>query len=181
MAEGATVGKKGFIWHTFGYQARKGDQMNQRKLYQWVRKTSKGWEGMSRHFRENVAVFSRAVVCAESSQIRKIAGMAGGQADSQRRRLQRFVKQEHDLSTFFKNWTRSVMKALGERSVVLVVDESKLKAQFGTMAVGLAYEGRCIPLAWRMYLANSRADYPAEGQAEMIMGLLQQVASGMPT
>jgi len=140
-----------------------------------------GWEEVSRHFRENVVVFSRAVVRAESSKIRKIAGMAGGQADSQRRRLQRFVKQEHDLSTFFKNWTRSVMKALGERSVVLVVDESKLKAQFGTMAVGLAYEGRCIPLAWRMYLANSRADYPAEGQAEMIMGLLQQVASGMPT
>jgi len=154
--------------------------MNRRKLYQWVRKTSKGWEGVSRHFRENVAVFSRAVVCAESSQIRKIAGMAGGKVDSQRRRLQRFVKQEHDLATFFKNWTRSVVKAVGERSVVLVVDESKIKARFGVMAVALAYEGRCIPLAWRLYPANSRADYPAEGQVGMIMGLLQQVASGMP-
>jgi hypothetical protein len=154
--------------------------MNQRKLYQWVRKTSKGWEGVSRHFRENVVVFSRAVVCAESSQIRKIAGMAGGQADSQRRRLQRFVKQEHDLGGFFKNWTRSVMKAVGKQSVVLVVDESKLKAQFGVMAVALAYEGRCIPLAWRIYGANSRDAYPVEGQAEMVMGLLQQVASGLP-
>jgi len=154
--------------------------MNRRKLYQWVRKTSKGWEGVSRHFRENVAVFSRAVVCAESSQIRKIAGMAGGQADSQRRRLQRFVKQEQDLPNFFKNWTRSVVKAVGQRSVVLVVDESKLKAQFGVMAVALAYEGRCIPLAWRMYCANKRADYPAEGQVGMVMGLLQQVARGMP-
>ena len=154
--------------------------MNPRKLYQWVRKTSKRWEDVSRHFRENVVVFSRAVVRAESSQIRKVAGMAGGQADSQRRRLQRFVKQEHDLPTFFKNWTRSVVKAVGESSLVLVVDESKIKAQFGTMVVGLAYEGRCIPLAWRMYKANSRADYPTEGQAEMIIGLLQQVAKGMP-
>lgn len=135
---------------------------------------------MSRHFRENVAVYSRAVVCAESSQIRKIAGMAGGQADSRRRRLQRFVKQEQDLGTFFKNWTRSVVKAVGSRSVVLVVDESKIKDQFGVMAVALAYEGRCIPLAWRMYQANSRTDYPAEGQVGMIMALLQQVASGMP-
>jgi hypothetical protein len=106
--------------------------------------------------------------------------MAGGQADSRRRRLQRFVKQEQDLATFFKNWTRSVVKAVGERSVVLVVDESKIKAQFGVMAVALAYEGRCIPLAWRMYQANSRADYPAEGQVGMVMGLLQQIASGMP-
>jgi len=135
---------------------------------------------MSRHFRENVVVFSRAVVRAESSQIRKIAGMAEGQADSQRRRLQRFVKQEQDMPNFFKNWTRSVVKAVGERSVVLVVDESKIKAEFGLMAVAQAYESRCIPLAWRMYRANSREDYPAEGQVGMIMALLQQVASGMP-
>jgi len=154
--------------------------MNQRKLYQWVRKTSKRWEGVNRHFRENVVVFSRAVVRAESSQIRKIAGMAGGQADSQRRRLQRFVKQEQELALFFKNWTQSVVKAVGERSVVLVIDESKIKAQFGVMVVGMNYEGRCIPLVWRMYQANSHVDYPAEGQAEMIIGLLQQVASGMP-
>jgi len=145
-----------------------------------VRKTSKGWEGVSRHFRENVVEFSRAVVRAESSQIRKIAGMAGGRVDSQRRRLQRFVQQEQALPPFFKNWTRSVVKALGTRSVVLVVDESKIKAQFGVMAVGLAYEGRGIPLAWRMYQANNRAAYPSEGQAQMIISLLQQVANGMP-
>jgi len=154
--------------------------MNPRKLYQWVRKTSKEWEGVSRHFRENVVVFSRAVVRAESSQIRKIAGMAGGHADSQRRRLQRFVQGQQPVSRFFGNWTRSVVKALGVQSVVLVVDETKIKARFGVMVVGAVYEGRCIPLAWRVYVTNSAADYPAEGQAAMIMGLLQQVAKGMP-
>lgn len=154
--------------------------MNQRRLYQWVRKTSKGWAGVSRHFRENVVQFSRAVVRAESSHIRKIAGMAGGKADSQRRRLQRFVKQEHDLTVFFENWTRSVVKAIGKRSVVLVVDESKIKAEFGLMTVAQVYEGRCIPLAWRLYRANRRADYPAEGQVGMILALLQPIARGMP-
>lgn len=154
--------------------------MNQRKLYQWVEKISKGWEGVSRHFQENVVVFSRAVVRAESSHIRKLAGMAGGQADSQRRRLQRFVAQDQPLPTFFKNWTGSVVKALGQKTVVLVVDETKLKTVFGVMVVGLVYEGRCIPLAWRVYRANSRADYPAEGQAAMIMSLLEVVASGLP-
>jgi hypothetical protein len=151
--------------------------MNPRKLYQWVRKTSKGWQDVNRHFRENVTVFSRAVVRAESSQIRTIAGVAGGSADSQRRRLQRFVAQQQPLSAFFKNWTRSMVRALGSQSVVLVVDETKLKGRFGVMVVGIAYEGRCIPLAWQVYGVKA---YPAEGQVEMIINLLKAVASGLP-
>jgi Transposase DDE domain len=154
--------------------------MNQRKLYQWVGKISKGWSGVSRHFRENVRVFSRAVVRSQSSQIRKIAGVAGGQADSQRRRLQRFVHQSQPLQPFFAGWTHSVVKALKQRSIVLVVDETKLKATFGVMVVGVVYEGRCIPLAWRVYRANSAGDYPREGQARMIMRLLKSVKAGLP-
>ena len=154
--------------------------MNQGKLYQWVGETSKGWEGVSRHFRENIEVFSRAVVRARSSHIRKLAGLAGGKADSQRRRLQRFVAQPQPMSAFFKNWTERVMQAIGKRPVVLVVDETKLKAVFGVMVVGVVYEGRCIPLAWRVYRANRADAYPEEGQAEMIIGLLQHIAGGVP-
>lgn len=154
--------------------------MNLRKLYQWVGKMSKDWDGVTRHFRENVQVFSRAVVRAQSSQIRKIAGMAGGRADSQRRRLQRFVGQQAVLPVFFRGWTNSVVKTLQQRQVVLVVDETKLKAAFGVMVVGVVYEGRCIPLAWRVYRANSAADYPAEGQSRMIIRLLKQVRAGLP-
>jgi hypothetical protein len=155
--------------------------MSQRQLYQWVGKTSKSWGEVTRHFRENVQVFSRAVVKAQSSQVRKIAGVAGGRADSQRRRLQRFLHQPQGLNGFFRGWTASVVKALKQRQVVLVVDETKLKAAFGVMVVGVVYEGRCIPLAWRVYRANSAADYPAEGQARMIIRLLKQVRAGLPT
>lgn len=155
--------------------------MNQRQLYQWVGKVSKSWQGVSRHFRENVRVFSRAVVVAQSSQIRKIAGAAAGRADSQRRRLQRFMKQDQPMAVFFANWSRSVLKALKQRQVVLVVDETKLKAQLGVMVVGVVYEGRCIPLAWRIYRANSRQEYPREGQVGMILDLLQPIRAGMPT
>ena len=154
--------------------------MNLRQLYQWVKKSSKGWTGVTRHFRENVQVFSRAVVRAQSSQVRKLAGVAGGRADSQRRRLQRFLQQPQPLPAFFKGWTHSVVKALNQRQLVLVVDETKLQAALGVMVVGVVYEGRCIPLAWRVYRANRRADYPAEGQAGMIMGLLKQVRAGLP-
>lgn len=154
--------------------------MNLRQLYQWVKKSSKQWDGVSRHFRENVVVFSRGVARAQSSHIRKIAGCVGGQPEHQRRRLQRFLGAQTPLNRFFPGWSASVVKTLKLRRVVLVVDETKLKDQMGVMVVGVVYEGRCIPLAWRVYRANSHADYPAEGQARMIIRLLKQVRAGLP-
>jgi hypothetical protein len=141
---------------------------------------SKEWRGVSRHFRENVQVFSRAVVRAQSSQVWKIAGMAGGRTESQRRRLQRFLAGDQPMAAFFQAWTGSVVKTLKVREMVLIVDETKIKAKFGVMVVGLAYEGRCIPLAWHVYQANCAAAYPAEGQTGLIIGLLQQVEAGLP-
>jgi hypothetical protein len=154
--------------------------MNNRELYQWVKRESKRWPGMTRHFRENVVVFSRAVARAQSSQLRKIAGCAGGRVDSQRRRLQRFVSQEKDLNTFFRGWSKTVVKGIGTKSVVLVVDETKLKDELGMMVVGVDYEGRCIPVAWRVYRANSADDYPDEGQSRLVIRLLKQVKAGLP-
>jgi hypothetical protein len=154
--------------------------MNPKQLYHWVRHMSKTWSGVTRHFRENVCVFSRAVVRAQSSQLRKIAGCAGGKADSQRRRLQRFVKGQQPLTAFFQAWTRSVVTAFKLGSVVLVVDETKLKDQLGVMVVGIVHDKRCLPLAWRVYRANSATGYPVEGQVEMIMSLLKAVQAGLP-
>jgi hypothetical protein len=84
------------------------------------------------------------------------------------------------MERFFQAWTSSVVGWLKSRQVVLVVDETKLKAAFGVMVVGVVYEKRCIPLAWRVYRANSAADYPREGQARMIIQLLKQVRAGLP-
>ena len=154
--------------------------MNPKRLYHWVRHVSKTWSGVTRHFRESVCVFSRAVVRAESSHLRRIAGCAGGNSDSQRRRLQRFVKRPQPLEVFFAAWTQSVMRHVKPSQVVLVVDETKLKDRLGVMVVGLVYEKRCLPLAWRVYRANSAADYPAEGQVQMILALLAAVKNGLP-
>ena len=73
-----------------------------------------------------------------------------------------------------------MVKTLKQRTVVLVVDETNLKGKIGVMVVGVVYQGRCIPLAWRTYKANSSADYPSEGQARMIIRLLNQVRAGLP-
>jgi len=154
--------------------------MNQKKLYHWVEKVSKDWQGVTRHFRENVRVFTQGVARSKSSHLRQIAGSSGGNADSQRRRLQRFVGNSKPLEAFFTSWTRSVIKALASDEVVLVVDETKLEDRLGVMVVGVAYKERCIPLAWRVYRANSSEDYPAEGQNEMILTLLKHVKAGMP-
>lgn len=151
-----------------------------RQLYQWVKRESKTWSGVSRHFRANVEVFSRGVVRARSSHLRQIAGCVGGRGENPRRRLQRFVLPHTRLEPFFRGWTGSVVRALKQEQVVLLVDETKLQDQFGVMVVGVAFEGRCIPLAWRVYRANSHADYPAEGQSRMIIRLLKQVRAGLP-
>ena len=153
--------------------------MNSKQLYQWVETSSKDWHGFTRHFRENMRVFSQGVVRAQSSQIRKIAGATVGRAESQRRRLQRFLQQEHKLKLFFQYWTKTLLASLKLKEMVLVVDETKLKAQLGVMVVGLIYKARCIPLAWRIYRANSASAYPQEGQARMIIRLLKQVRAGV--
>lgn len=153
--------------------------MKSQELYQWVESSSKGWTGFTRHFRENLAVFSRGVVRSQSSQIRKIAGVSGGKPESQRRRLQRFLKQAHDLKAFFGHWTRTVVQKLKLKELVVVVDETKLKAKLGVMVVGLVYQGRAIPLAWRVYPANSAEGYPPEGQARMIIRLLKHIRAGL--
>jgi hypothetical protein len=151
-----------------------------KQLYQWVEKTSNQWDAMTRHFRASVVVFSRGVVRTQSSQVRKIAGCAGGQPDSQRRRLQRFLKRPIAMESFFGGWTRSVIAQVKPREVVLIVDETKLTDQWGVMVVGLAYQRRCIPLAWAVYRANCAEDYPDDGQVGLILRLLQAVQTGVP-
>ena len=159
--------------------------MNPRRLYQWVGKVSKSWTGFSRHFQEIVTVFSRGVVVSQSSQIRKIAGSVPGQVESQRRRLQRFMSRSINMDDFFTEWTRTVFKAVFKsiraREIVLIVDETKLKSEFGVMAVGMAYENRCIPLAWTIYKANSHKEYPPEGQVMMILNMLRAIQAGLPS
>lgn len=154
--------------------------MNPRRFYHWTKKISKGWKGFSRHFRKNVQLFSYGVARAQSSHLRKIAGCVGGRASSQRRRLQRFVSQAVEMDNFFQQWTRSLARHLKRARWVLVVDETKLKDQFGVMVVGIVFHERCIPLAWHVYEANDAAAYPAEGQVNLILRLLALVQAGLP-
>lgn len=107
--------------------------MNQRKMYHEVKEITTGWDVVTRHFRANVVQFSRAVARASSSQLRVIAGHAEGEADSQRRRLQRFVKREYDMAAIFKAWTQRLVSMLGLKDLTLIVDETKAHVGGGSL------------------------------------------------
>jgi hypothetical protein len=69
------------------------------------------------------------------------------------------------------------MSGLFTDEVILLVDETHLGDHLSMMMVGVAYEHRCIPLAWRCYQPD---DYPAEGQVQLIAQLLHIVDEGLP-
>lgn len=155
--------------------------MSLKQVYQWRKEITSqlpslsAWQGM------NVALFSIGIIEAESSQQRAIARKLWpyGKRESLERRQQRYLANEGvQLDDLIPEWTAWVMRALERHEeLVLLVDETKLSDHLGAMVLGLAYEGRCLPLAWRCYEVD---DYPAEGQVGVIMQLVEAVAQGLP-
>ena len=157
--------------------------MNLAVFYQWQQGIAKdfpilnGWQAM------NLALFSFALALAGSCHQIAIARhvRCGEQLDSAIKRLQRFLGNEKWLGQhFFIALSKWVLRSMAFEYVHLLVDETKLKDHLGIMMVGIAFDGRCIPLAWRCYKANSAADYPPEGQVELIAGLLELIRAGIP-
>lgn len=157
--------------------------MNQQKLYQWLGEVTSQLNGLNRWQQDNIALFSYGVASARSCQEWKIASYLSeyGQVASLRRRLQRFLSNQGlRMSEFFREWSGWVVSGYSGKTLWLVVDETKLHDRLAAMVVGLVYERRCIPLAWRCYVANSAAAYPAEGQLEVIRQLLLAIREGLP-
>jgi hypothetical protein len=156
--------------------------MNLDILYQWTNELAMQLPGLNSWQAANLALFSYGVIEAESSQQMKIARkvVCGEQTASAEKRLRRFIANEGlELSRFFVEWTTWMLRCLEGQRVVLLVDETKLADRLALMVVGLAFEGRCIPLAWRCYRANDASAYPAEGQVELIAQLLAIVKQGI--
>jgi len=157
--------------------------MNYKLLYQWEQQLAEHLPCLNSWQRANVALFSYGIVRAESCQQETVARQVscGESVASTARRWRRFLDNNaFPLHAVFAEWSRWVVQALGTSKVTLLVDETKLDDRIGVMLVGIAWEGRCLPLAWRTYRANSAADYPAEGQVKVIEALLQQIKAGIP-
>jgi hypothetical protein len=161
----------------------KGCSMNQKILYQWTEEIAIRLMSLNSWQVANVALFSLGVIQAESSRQRQIAQkvICGERVESAARRLRRFIANERvSLEKVFEDLTGWIVDELPTNTVYLLVDETKLGDRLGVLVVGVAWEGRCIPLAWRCYIANSAADYPEEGQVKVIEKLLACVKRGMP-
>ena len=175
--------KEAFIVHTGRLNDNPVGTMNEHLLYQWEQEIAEHLPEMNSWQQANVALFSYGVVMAGSSQQGSVARQVNGaeRVTSTVKRWQRFLgNAAFDLEGFFVTWSRWVLGALGHSRVTLLVDETKLGDRLAAMVVGVAWEKRCLPLAWQVYGANSAADYPAEGQVKMIEGLLRLVKAGLP-
>ena len=86
-----------------------------------------------------------------------------GKADSVDRRIQRWLDNERiDSEACQRAWASWVLSYVDTRQrLTLLVDETKLSTHMNAMVVGLAYQRRCLVLAWRCYAPD---DWP-EGQA----------------
>ncbi len=157
--------------------------MNLKVLYQWFEQLARHLPSMNYWQLCNLTLFCVGVLLSESSQQMSIARKVVDKqrVSSMERRLRRFLSnQKWDMNRFMVEWTRWILSCLEDEYIHLFVDESKLGNRIGIMMVGVGFENRCIPLAWRCYKGNSAKDYPPEGQVEVITGLLELVRAGLP-
>lgn len=154
--------------------------MNLKILYQWQEEIARHMPSLNTWQVNNVALFSQGIIYAESCQQEQIARQVacGERVRSAARRLRRFLaNQTLDLERVFADWTRWILAGLESTELYLCVDETKLSERMATMMVGIAWEGRCIPVAWRCYDPHA---YPAEGQVKVIEQLLQAIQPSIP-
>lgn len=149
--------------------------MNQEQLYQWMEtlqlRLSLGkWQALT------LAGFSLGVMLSEKCQLARVAERLSewGKADTVERRLQRWLNNERiEILPCQERWMQWVLQtAISARQrVYLLVDETHLSDNLSTMMAGLAYQRRCIGLAWQSYPPD---DWPC-GQVELIGALLKRV------
>jgi hypothetical protein len=152
--------------------------MNREELYTWQTEVLQCFGCLSKWQALGLALLSYGVMVVGRCQMGAVAEslVLAGSYETVKRRLKRWLDNGGiDVSVCCVAWVRWVVGQVSE--VVLLVDETALGVHVSVMLVGLAYHGRCIPLAWRCY---HKAAYPAEGQVALIHGLLKVVAAGLP-
>jgi hypothetical protein len=157
--------------------------MNLKPLYQWIETIRAHFPNLKKWQAVGLALFSYGIVQARQCQASQVAEALGeiGKADTVERRLQRWLANRGiGVTVCCQWWVRWVSHQFEGKRLILLVDETKLGDRIGVMLVSLAFEQRAIPLMWRCYMANSAADYPAEGQVKLIAGLLTSMLVWLP-
>ena len=157
--------------------------MNLKVLYQWMEQVEKHFPNLKKWQAVGLALFSYGVVLSEQCQVSKVAEKLGaiGRIPTVERRLRRWLANDKiNVEVSCQAWVKWVWENFELRRAVLLVDETKLGDRVGVMMVSLAFEKRAIPLGWCCYRANSKLDYPGQGQVYLIWGLLAKVLEALP-
>lgn len=157
--------------------------MSQGQLYAGLISIVQNLKGLGYWQAVGMALFSMGVVLAESCQLTRVAEQlaAWGSADSLERRFQRWIANPRlDMQVCSESWVKWVWSRFSSQEHIFLVDETTLSDHLGVLMVGLAYEGRCIPLVWRCYGAKNKIGQEREGQVAMIVGMLTQLRSWLP-
>jgi hypothetical protein len=154
--------------------------MNLPLLYQWSEMIDKRFPNLGRWQKRTLALFSYGILLAQTCTLSKVSQHLSGKAEtsSVERRLQRWLANEHlVIKPLMGMWIEWVLDLWGKAPLVVMVDETKLAEHVAVMMVGVAYQSSAIPLVWRAY---SVADYPEEGQVQVMNGLLAQLRQRLP-
>jgi hypothetical protein len=157
--------------------------MNLNPLYQWIETICAHYPHLKKWQAVGLALFSYGMVQARQCQAGQVAEALGeiGKADPVERRWQRWLANRRiGVTVSGQWWVRRVSRQFEGERLNLLVDETKLGDRIGVMLVSVAFERRAIPLMWRCYIAHSAADYPAEGQVKLIVGLLASMLPWLP-
>ena len=160
--------------------------MNQDQLYHWMGVIGSNFKDLSVPLQKGLAIFSLAVMesrhCQYGRIARAVAPVLGIKPRSAERRLCGYTGNEKlDLVKFFACWSRMVFERLPKGPIVLSADETTYgNDRYRGMVVGVGFERRSIPLAWRCYASNSQEDYPPEGQSGTIVKLIAAILAGTP-
>lgn len=131
-----------------------------------------------------LAIFSYGVVKGRHSQLSLLAEDLSefGEVETVRKRLNRWLSNPRiDTRAVCQAWVSWVWAAMpAQQRAILIVDETKIGKRIGVLMISLAYQKRAIPLMWRCYKADSAADYPPEGQVQMIVAMMQQICACLP-
>lgn len=132
--------------------------------------------------RRALALWCSGVILAETCQLAAVADALIStrfpSCDALVKRLSRFLSNPRisdDLLS--QTWVQWVARRFSSPHWVILVDETKLSHHLSVMMVGLAYQGRAIPLLWRCYTVNH---YPVEGQVGLIVELLTRLRLWLP-
>ena len=157
--------------------------MNPRQFYQWNQEIRKRFKGLKKWQAMGLGLISYGIIKARRSQASLIAEELPefGKASTVERRIQRWIANTRiNVQKTSQSWTQWVLGSYSGNQIYLLVDETKISDRIGCLMISLAIQKRAIPLVWRCYHANSAAQYPQEGQVQLIANLLKQVLAILP-